>query len=90
VQLAEAEIPQRPEPERQVLLAAIEFNEVKKEVDLDRPLVAGEVAESAGEGSGVEARRIESVHGVHLQCTALLACVSGRSGKAPGGPDHAR
>jgi hypothetical protein len=72
VQLVETEIPQRTEPERQVLLAAIEFVEVKKAVDLDRPLVAGEVAEPAGEGSGVEAARSESVHGVHLRCTAFL------------------
>lgn len=50
VQRAEAVVPQRPEAERQIRLAAIERVEVEEEVDLHAPLVAGELVEAVRQG----------------------------------------
>jgi len=62
VEDAEAVVPERAVARFQPGLAPVELLQVEEELDLDRPLVAGELREAAGEGGGVEQCRCDGVH----------------------------
>jgi hypothetical protein len=62
VERAQAVVPERAVAGLEEGAPAVELIEVEEELDLDVSFIAGEVAEAAGEGGGVERGRGERVH----------------------------
>jgi hypothetical protein len=84
VERLQTEVPERGVAGLEVAARVVEGFEVEEEVGLDAPLVAGELAEAAGQSGGVErgdGRRDDDVHGPPRRRGPCSHALSGSPGR---------